>query len=92
MSSKCATRLEEVMSESDTSSQEVASMAAVRLLREIVEYQQRLRRLREHEVSGDQAYLIDAYRRAMSLRRQMLDDLPKPPEQITSPWERRPSS
>jgi hypothetical protein len=67
--------------------QETASLAAVRVLREIVDYQRRLRRLREHEVSGDQAYLIEAYRRAMTLRRELLDELPKPPEEISSPWD-----
>lgn len=69
--------------------QDIASLAAVRLLREIVDYQQRLRRLREHESSGDQAYLIAAYRRAMTLRRQMLDELPKPPEPVGGPWDER---
>ena len=67
--------------------QDAASLAAVKLLREIVDYQQRLRRLREHEDSGDQAYLISAYRRAMKLRRELLDDLHKPPEPIPSPFE-----
>ena len=66
---------------------DAASMAAVRLLREIVDYQQRLRRLREHEASGDQAYLIAAYQRAMTLRREMMDELPKPPENVASPFE-----
>lgn len=67
---------------------DAASVAAVKLLREIVDYQQRLRRLREHEDSGDQAYLISAYRRAMTLRRELLEDLHKPPpESIPSPFE-----
>lgn len=70
-----------------TRAQDAASMAAVKLLREIVDYQRRLRRLREHEASGDQAYLISAYRRAMTLRREMLEDLHKPPESIPSPFE-----
>ena len=70
-----------------TPAQDAASLAAVKLLREIVDYQRRLRRLREHEASGDQAYLISAYRRAMALRRELLDDLHKPPESIPSPFE-----
>jgi hypothetical protein len=70
-----------------TRAQDAASLAAVKLLREIVDYQRRLRRLREHEASGDQAYLISAYRRAMTLRRELLDDLHKPPESISSPFE-----
>ena len=70
-----------------TGAQDAASMAAVKLLREIVDYQRRLRRLREHEASGDQAYLISAYQRAMTLRRKLLDDLHKPPESIPSPFE-----
>lgn len=73
-------------SSANARNQDIASLAAVRLLREIVDYQQRLRRLREHETSGDQTYLIAAYRRAMTLRRQMLDELPKPPEPVGGPW------
>ena len=69
------------------STQDAASLAAVKLLREIVDYQQRLRRLREHEDSGDQAYLISAYRKAMALRRELLDDMHKPPESIPSPFQ-----
>ena len=51
-----------------SSDQRAASAAAVRLLREIVDYQRRLRRLSFHESSGEQDYLIDAYRRAIRLR------------------------
>jgi hypothetical protein len=69
-----------------TSEQQAASAAAVRLLREIVDYQRRLRRLSLHESSGEQAYLIDAYRRAIRLRQQLLDDLPKPKEAAPNPW------
>lgn len=70
-----------------THTQDAASMAAVKLLREIVDYQQRLRRIREREAGGDQAYLISAYRRAMTLRRELLDELHKPPESTPSPCE-----
>ncbi len=48
--------------------QQAASAAAVRILREIVDYQRRLRRLSVHESSGEQSYLIEAYRRAIKLR------------------------
>jgi hypothetical protein len=69
-----------------SSDQRAASAAAVRLLREIVDYQRRLRRLSLHESSGEQDYLIDAYRRAIKLRQQLLEDLPKPREAAPDPW------
>jgi hypothetical protein len=71
-----------------TSDQQAASAAAVRILREIVDYQRRLRRLSAHESSGEQGYLIEAYRRAIRLRQQLLDDLPKPLESAPNPWRR----
>jgi len=71
-----------------SSDQRAASAAAVRLLREIVDYQRRLRRLSIHESSGEQDYLIEAYRRAIRLRQQLLDDLPRPRESAPDPWQR----
>ena len=68
--------------------QQAAGAAAIRLLREIIDYQRRLRRLAVHESSGEQDYLIDAYRRAIKLRQQLLDDLPKPREIAPDPWQR----
>jgi hypothetical protein len=68
--------------------QRAASAAAVRILREIVDYQRRLRRLSVHESSGEQSYLIEAYRRAIKLRQQLLEDLPKPREAAPDPWRR----
>jgi hypothetical protein len=71
-----------------SSDQRAASTAAVRLLREIVDYQRRLRRLSTHEASGEQNYLIEAYRRSIKLRQQLLEDLPKPRESAPDPWRR----
>lgn len=71
-----------------SSDQRAASAAAVRLLREIVDYQRRLRRLSTHEASGEQGYLIEAYRRSIKLRQQLLEDLPKPRESAPDPWRR----
>ena len=68
--------------------QQAAGAAAIRLLREIIDYQRRLRRLAVHENSGEQDYLIDAYRRAINLRQQLLDDLPRPRESAPDPWAR----
>ena len=68
--------------------QQAASAAAVRILREIVDYQRRLRRLSVHESSGEQSYLIEAYRRAINLRQQLLNDLPNPREVAPDPWRR----
>ena len=66
--------------------QQAASAAAVRMLREIVDYQRRLRRLSVHESSGEQGYLIEAYRRAIRLRQQLIEELPKPRESAPDPW------
>ena len=71
-----------------SSDQHAADAAAVRLLREILDYQRRLRRLAVHESSGEQDYLIEAYRRAITLRQQLLEDLPKPREAAPDPWRR----
>jgi hypothetical protein len=71
-----------------TSEQQAASAAAVRILREIVDYQRRLRRLSAHESSGEQSYLLEAYRRAIKLRQQLLEALPKPLEAAPDPWRR----
>jgi len=67
---------------------QAASAAAVRMLREIVDYQRRLRRLSVHESSGEQSYLIEAYRRAIRLRQQLIEDLQKPREAAPDPWPR----
>jgi hypothetical protein len=71
-----------------SSDQQAAGAAAVRLLREILDYQRRLRRLSVHESTGEQGYLIEAYRRAIKLRQQLLEDLPKPRESAPDPWGR----
>ncbi|NJN50808.1 MAG: hypothetical protein HC809_02505 [Gammaproteobacteria bacterium] len=68
--------------------QDHASRAAARLLREVADYERRLRRLNTHESSGRQSYLIEAYRRAMRLRQSLIDDLPRPPERAPDPWQR----
>jgi hypothetical protein len=67
-----------------------ASLAAVRLLREVVDYERRLRRLNTQEsVDGRQAYLVEAYRRALELRRTLIGDLPRPLERAPDPWRDR---
>ena len=71
-----------------SSDQQAAGAAAIRLLREIIDYQRRLRRLSIHESSGEQGYLIEAYRRAIKLRQRLLEDLPKPRETAPDPWRR----
>jgi hypothetical protein len=70
-----------------------ASLAAVRLLREVVDYERRLRRLNtQAETQPRQDYLIEAYRRALTLRRTLIGDLPRPPERTPNPWNERPSA
>ena len=63
-----------------------ASLAAARLLREVVDYERRLRRLNTQAVEPEHAYLADAYRRALSLRRELIADLPRGIERAPSPW------
>jgi hypothetical protein len=53
----------------------VVRSLSIKLLREILEYQRRLNRLVQRETS-DHASLVNAYRRAIRVRREMLRDLP----------------
>jgi hypothetical protein len=63
-----------------------ASLAAARLLREVVDYERRLRRLNTHGTDVRQAYLVEAYRRALTLRRNLIAELPRPRERAPDPW------
>jgi len=69
-----------------TTDQTHASLAAARLLREVVDYERRLRRLNTQAAAPEQAYLADAYRRALTVRRELIADLPRPIERAPSPW------
>ena len=71
------------------SDQDHASLAAARLLREIAEYERRLRRLNTDEATGRPAYLVEAYRRAMQLRQTLIAELPQRPETAPCPWRTR---
>ncbi len=53
----------------------VVRSLSIKLLREILEYQRRLNRLVERQ-AAEQASLVNAYRRAIRVRREMLRDLP----------------
>lgn len=53
----------------------VVQELSIRLLREILEYQQRLTRLLEQDASS-RTWLANAYRKAIRVRREMLKDLP----------------
>lgn len=53
----------------------VVRSLSIKLLREILEYQRRLNRLVERK-AAEQASLVNAYRRAIRVRREMLRDLP----------------
>jgi len=63
-----------------------ASLAAARLLREVVDYERRLRQLNTQPAAPEQIYLADAYRRALSLRRELIAGLPHGVERAASPW------
>lgn len=53
----------------------VVRSLSIKLLREILEYQRRLNGLVERQ-AAEQASLVNAYRRAIRVRREMLRDLP----------------
>ena len=53
----------------------VVRSLSIKLLREILEYQRRLNRLVGRQ-AAEQASLVNAYRRAIRVRREMLRDLP----------------
>ena len=60
--------------------------ASIRLLREILDYQRRLNHLLER-ADPDQTYLVDACRREIRVRRQLLRDLPQPVDrEVPAPW------
>ena len=55
-----------------------ASELGIELREEIVEYQRRLTRLLAQD-DGSRSWLVNAYRRAIRERREMLRDLPRVP-------------
>lgn len=62
--------------------------ASVRLLREILDHQRRLNDLLDR-ADPTQNYLVDACRRAIRVRRQLLRDLPQPVDRdIPAPWRK----
>lgn len=68
---------------------QAVSQTAVKLLREILEYQKRLKKLKLFQDSGKQDYLIAAYRREIQQRQEQLQSLPRPAESAPDPWDRR---
>jgi len=66
-------------------------LASIRLLREILDYQRRLNHLLGR-ADPQQAYLVDACRRAIRVRRQLLRDLPQPVDRdVPDPWREAPA-
>ena len=64
-----------------------AREVSIKLLREILEYQRRLNRLLAHDDPA-RTYLVNAYRKAIRLRREMLRDLPLPVDRDgVEPWQ-----
>lgn len=60
--------------------------ASIRLLREILDYQRRLSHLLDR-ADPEQSYLLEACRREIRVRRQLLRDLPQPVDrEIPGPW------
>lgn len=66
---------------------QAATARAATLLREILDYQERLNRLSVRSAS-DEDYLISAYRRQIERRQNQLNALPKPLEAAPNPWQR----
>jgi len=64
---------------------QAATARAATLLKEILDYQERLNRLSVRSGS-DEDYLIAAYRRQIERRQHLLQALPKPLESAPNPW------
>jgi len=64
---------------------QAATARAATLLKEILDYQERLNRLSVRSTS-DEDYLISAYRRQIERRQNLLQALPKPLEPAPNPW------
>lgn len=63
---------------------DASSVIALKLLRELLDYDQRLHRLSRE---GQNSYLIPAYRKELRQRSRMLETLPSAPEQFQTPWK-----
>ncbi len=64
---------------------QAATARAATLLKEILDYQERLNRLTVRS-SADEDYLISAYKRQIERRQNQLNALPKPLEPAPNPW------
>lgn len=64
---------------------QAATARAAELLKEILDYQIRLNRLKVRS-SADEDYLISAYKRQIERRQNQLNALPRPLEQAPNPW------
>ena len=71
--------------ERPTTERQAATARAAILLKEILDYQERLNRLSVRSGS-DEDYLISAYKRQIELRQRQLQALPKPLESAPNPW------
>lgn len=72
-------------SERPQTERQAATARAATLLKEILDYQERLNRLSVRSAS-DEDYLISAYRRQIERRQNQLNALPKPLEAAPNPW------
>jgi len=68
-----------------TTERQAATARAATLLKEILDYQERLNRMSVRSTS-DEDYLISAYRRQIERRQRQLQALPKPLESAPNPW------
>jgi len=70
---------------------DASSTIVVKLLRELLDFDQRLRKLSSLNASesgkaGDASYLVAAYRKELHQRSVLLKTLPQVPEPLLSPW------
>jgi len=68
-----------------TGERQAATARAATLLKEILDFQERLNRLSVRSGS-DEDYLISAYKRQIERRQRQLQALPKPLESAPNPW------
>ncbi len=77
--------IERPTTERPTTERQAATARAATLLKEILDYQERLNRLAVRSGS-DEDYLINAYRRQIERRQRALQALPKPLDSAPNPW------
>lgn len=82
-----AAQLQSQLQSQRMTERQAATARTATLLREILDYQERLNRLSVRSAS-DEDYLISAYRRQIERRQNQLNALPRPLEAAPNPWSK----